>query len=153
MYKTQISKELSDVKSRLSSFGITKEELITIAKKAMTARNDAISIDPINASGQLGYIYGTRAIREALLPKGNWHIDRSSNIEATFNPELNIKIIYQNVDCASSIMPPKAISGKGNAVKQLVDSNTAYLLPEMEEEFQAQLNSSIWFFLCINERG
>lgn len=146
------SQEAQDVDSRLTELGITKQELITVALKAVTGRNDAIAIDPINAPGQFAYIYGTRGIREMLLPKGNWAIDRTDNIESTFNKELNIKIIYQNVDIACSSQTPKAISAKGNAAKRLIENNTGFLWPDMESEFNAQVNSSVWFF-CVSVNG
>ena len=152
MGHTNIYQEPHNIDSKLSSLGVTRKELIEVAIKAITAKNDAIAIDPINAPGQLAYIYGTRALREMLLPKGSWKIDRTDNIEATLNAAANIRIIYQNVDIACSTQMPKAISGKGNAAKRLVEYNTGYLWPEMEEEFTGQLNTSIWFF-CVSTNG
>ncbi|QOJ23826.1 MAG: hypothetical protein HRU78_09350 [Gammaproteobacteria bacterium] len=151
MFQTRILADSLDVNLRLETLGITKQELVTIAISAATARNDAVSIDPINAPGQLSYIFGTRAIRLALLPKG-WVLDRTDNIEATFNKELNIKIIFQNVESACSKQPPKAISSKGDATKRLVANNSLYLWPEMEHEFNAQENTSVWF-LCVSTKN
>lgn len=152
MHRVQVFNESWSVESKLTSLGITKQELITVALKAITAKNDAISIDPINTPGQLAYIYGVRAIREMLLPKAGWEIDRTDNIEGTLNSESKIKIIYQNVDYACTESSPKAISGKGSAVKRLVENNTGFLWPEMENEFKAQVNTSIWFF-CVSSHG
>lgn len=150
MKNTQIFQDKPEVDSKLSALGVTKQELITAAIKAVTARNDATPIDPISAPGLLAYIYGVRALREMLLPKPGWKIDRTDNIEGTLNPELNIKILYQNVDsaCVDNHFP-RAVSGKGNASKRLVENNTAFLWPDMEDEFNTQANMSIWF-LCVS---
>lgn len=152
MQKSYVFSESWDVDAKLSELGITKQDLVTVAIKAVTAKNDAIAIDPINAPGQLAYIYGTRALREMLLPKRDWKLDRTDNIESTLNLEKNIKIIYQNVDIACAKCLPRAISGKGNASRRLVENNTGYLWPEMEEEFEMQENTSVWYF-CVSTNG
>lgn len=152
MQKSYVYNKSWDVDVKLSALGITKQDLVTVAIKAVTAKNDAIAIDPINAPGQLSYIYGTRALREMLLPKRDWKVDRTDNIESTLNSEKNIKIIYQNVDIACAKCHPRAISGKGSASKRLVENNTGYLWPEMEEEFEMQENTSVWYF-CVSTNG
>ena len=152
MNQTLVLKDSWDVDSKLETLDITKKELVSIAISAATAKNDAVSIDPINAPGQLSYIYGTRAIRMALLPKKGWRLDRHDNIETTFNQELNVRIIFQNVDFACSEHSPKAISSKGNATKRLVENNAAFLWPEMEDDFKARENTSVWFF-CVSTKG
>lgn len=152
MNNNNIFREAWEIEPKLLEFGVTKAEWIQVALKAATARNDSVVIDPINAPGQLAYIFGTRAIREVLLPKKKWKIDRTDNIEATFNPETGIKIIYQNVDLACSNRTPKAISGKGIAAKRMVENATGYLFQDMEKERVAQINSKIWFF-CVSVNG
>lgn len=138
---------------RLEELGLSLDELKTVAFKAIAAKNQSVAIDPVNASGLLSYIYGTRATRELLLPKGDWKINREENIESTYNSKLNIKIIFQNVDSACGIVPPKANSGKGNGSKRLIDaSRTHQIFPEDEKLFELQRNTSVWY-LCVSSEG
>lgn len=111
--------------------------------------------DPINAPGQLGYIYGTRAVRVVFRAKG-WVINRRDNIESTVQPETRVRIIYQNTDTAGHLFPsPKAISEKGVAAERLIDLAEPFLFPDMEEERKAKIaeaktreNETVWF-LCV----
>ncbi|MBN4050487.1 hypothetical protein JYU13_00105 [Gammaproteobacteria bacterium AH-315-M22] len=152
MQNAHIFQDSWQIDSKLSYFGITKQELISVAIRAVTSRNDATPFDPINAPGQLSYISGTGAIRAILIPKGDWAIDRTDNVEATFNKKLNVKIIFQNVDHACAKASPKAISGKGSASKRLVENNAGFLWEEMEDEYITQVNTSVWFF-CVSVNG
>lgn len=160
MRPTKLTRELPDVVSRLESVGLTKAECLTIAHKAASARNESIFIDPISASGQLAYIYGNRALRQALLAKEGWEIDRTDNIESTVNYERGLRIIYQNVERASDpLKGPKAISEKGNGSARIVNAAQILLFPEWEQEKAqslARLNAldgmAVWYF-CVSVEG
>ena len=98
-----------------TSFGLTAGELIEVVKRAVAAKASFVLNFPLNAAGQLSYIYGTGALRDMLRLKG-WEIDRTGNIEATYNPKTGIKIVFQNADSAcEDARDPKAISDKGPA--------------------------------------
>ncbi|MFX4228426.1 MAG: hypothetical protein ACFHHU_11285 [Porticoccaceae bacterium] len=137
-----------EVDSRLKALGLDVQTVRTIAQKAAAARNEATDIDPVTTPGTLAYIYGVRAIREELLPGGAWQIDRTENIEATYNPSTGKKIVYQNVDVACSANDPQPISGKGEGAKRLVGTQS-YLFPYMEKEEEAKANTEVWF-LCVS---
>ncbi|HET7084421.1 MAG TPA: hypothetical protein VFI23_06600 [Rhizomicrobium sp.] len=148
--------EDDDTAPRLAQvFSSTKEELASIALAAVGAKNDSVPDDPINAPGQLGYIYGTRAVRVVFRAKG-WLIDRRDNIESTVQPDTRVRIIYQNTDTAGRLFPsPKAISDKGVAAERLIDLAEPFLFPDMEEERKAKIaeakkkeNETVWF-LCV----
>jgi len=142
----------SDISSRLASLGLNRNDLLQVVLEAAAAKNEAVSIDPINAPGLLAYIYGTRSIRRCLLPNG-WEIDRSENIEATLNPVTGTRLIYQNCDvCCDSLREPKAISAKGAAAGRLVDNHNADLFPELLEKTRRELNGNVWF-LCVSIDG
>ncbi len=151
MVKTNIFQNPVEVQSRLTTLGFTVEELATVALKAVSAKNEATRFHPSNASGLFSYLWGTSALREMAVPKDGWELDRTSNIESIFNRSMNIKIIFQNVDSACSFAPPKAISGKGNAVQDLVGNTTgAFLFEDMEEEHIKNIqNNGTWFF-CVS---
>lgn len=140
-----------DVDTKLYQLGLSSDELTEIALIAAAAKNEAVPIEPINAPGIFSYIAGTGAIRSTLIQKG-WVLSRENNIEATLNQSLNVKIVFQNVDQACGEAFPQPISKKGPATKKLVESNSLYLFPEMEKEFQAAKNTTTWFF-CVSIVG
>jgi hypothetical protein len=74
-----------EVGSRLDQLGLSASELIGVVHQAVAAKANFVLNHPLNAAGQLSYIYGTSALRDALRTKG-WEIDRTGNIEATYNP-------------------------------------------------------------------
>lgn len=147
MLDTKVFTESWDVNQRLAALGVTKADILEVVHQAISARNDAVAIYPVNAPGLLAYIYGTGAIRSVLLRKG-WKIDRTDNIEGTINPVNGVKLIYQNTDIACDPeRNPKAVSGKGSASERMVNMS-GYLFPEMEEEDRHNSASSIWF-ICV----
>jgi hypothetical protein len=88
-----------EVGSRLDQLGLSASELIGVVHQAVAAKANYVLNQPLNAAGQLSYIYGTGALRDALRAKG-WEIDRTGNIEATYNPKTGMKIVFQNADSA-----------------------------------------------------
>jgi len=145
----KIYEEPIRIDSRLTSLGLDRGRLVRVALQALGARNDAVSIDPVNAAGLLAYIYGTRAIREYLLPKG-WQMDRSQNIEATVDPTSGTRLIYQNCDlCCVRSREPRTISTKGLATSQLLDQRNGDLFPELLEEQLQEASGKVWF-LCVS---
>ncbi len=157
MLKAKIYEQPYEVRSRLSDLGLVQGELNRVAEMALMARNESTDNDPISAGGLFSYIYGNRAIREILRPQG-WEIDRTDNIEATYNPKTGIKIIFQNVDVAAVVWrAPRAISGKGRGAERLVLNASGYLFPEYEEEERQRIETlsrrlgSVWF-LCVSVR-
>lgn len=141
--------------SRLAALGITKDEVIQIVQEAVAAKNNAIAIDPINTPGLLAYVYGTRALRAMLMPKG-WRLDRTNNIEAVVNGDSTIKLLYQNTDSAcDASREPRAISGKGPASSRMIAQAQGDLFPDLLEAELKQVPTPAIWFLCvsINENG
>jgi len=152
MLAPRIIEDMVEVESLLGQLGVSRASLEAIALKAAAARNESVSFDPVNAPGQLSYIYGTRALREELVPSGEWVPNRASNIESVFNSSLGIKIVFQNVDIACAMQCPKAISAKGQASKKLVDRASYSLFPELDRDFDCEVNASVWYF-CVSASG
>src|SRR5882724_5638373 len=75
--------------SRLDQLGLSASELIGVVHQAVAAKANFVLNHPLNGAGQLSYIYGTGALRDALRTKG-WEIDRTGNIEATYNPRTGM---------------------------------------------------------------
>ncbi len=143
-----------EVASRLDLMGLSPEELISVVLQAVAAKANFVLNHPLNAGGQLSYIYGTGALRDVLRPKG-WVIDRTGNIEATYDPRTSIKIVFQNADSAcEDDRDPKAISDKGPAAVSAVDLGQHSLFPEYDAEDRAKhkkANAALWYlFVYIN---
>jgi hypothetical protein len=143
-----------EVGSRLDQLGLSASELIGVVHQAVAAKADFVLNHPLNAAGQLSYIYGTGALRDALRTKG-WEIDRTGNIEATYNPKTGMKIVFQNADSACEDgRDPRAISDKGPAAIRAVDVGQSSLFPEYDIEDQEKRkreNASLWYvFVYIN---
>jgi hypothetical protein len=134
--------------ARLDQLGLTAAELIGVVQEAVAAKANFVLNHPLNAAGQLSYIFGTGALRDALRPKG-WQIDRTGNVEATYDPKSGIKIVFQNADSAcDDDRDPKAISEKGPAAARAVDIGQGYLFPEYEiqdKEKRKRENASLWY--------
>ena len=143
------SEEL-EIASRLSQFGITRQELIEVVHAATVARNDTVeNLDPANGGGLLSWIYGTRFLRSLLLSKG-WEVDRKENVESVVNHKLGLKFIFQNTDTACRVHEtPKAISGKGSASRrQVAEGIEQLLLPLPDIAVNEKPNLVVWF-LCV----
>jgi hypothetical protein len=143
-----------EVSSRLDQLGLSASELISVVFQAVAAKANFVLNHPLNAAGQLSYIYGTGALRDVLRPKG-WQIDRTGNIEATFDPVTGIKIVFQNADSAcDDSRDPKAISDKGPAASKAVDLGQRNLFPEFDAEDDAKWAQEVaplwYFFVYIN---
>lgn len=153
MQDSHIYEEYEKVTEKLSFFGATKEELLEIALAAAANRNNASSLQPKNAPGTLSYIYGVEALRRVFIRKEGWKPDFSNGVESVFNEELNVKILFQNVDSACGSSNPQAISGKGLGVAKLLETNnTGYLFDFMQKDADARVNSNVWFY-CVFSNG
>jgi hypothetical protein len=143
-----------EIASRLDQLGLSASELIGVVHQAVAAKANFVLNQPLNAAGQLSYIYGTGALRDMLRTKG-WEIDRTGSIEATFDPRTGIKIVFQNADSAcDDRRDPKAISDKGPSASKAVDIGQYNLFAEFDVEDRAKHkkeNASLWyFFVYIN---
>lgn len=150
MPESKIFKEVWEVGSKLTEFGVTKEDLVQIAQAAVTARYDAVPNDPVSAAGMFSYIYGTRELRNVFTPKG-WIADNTHNIESVCDPKTGVKIIFQNAETAAHPHDPRPLSPKGVASEKIVALATKMLFPDMEIEEKRKLNGSVWyFFVAVN---
>jgi hypothetical protein len=143
-----------EVGLRLDQLGLSVSEMIDVVHQAVAAKANYVLNQPLNAAGQLSYIYGTGALRDALRSK-EWEIDRTGNIEATYNPKTGMKIVFQNADSAcEDDRDPKAISDKGPAATKAVDVGQDSLFPEFDvedKEKRKRENAALWYlFVHIN---
>lgn len=144
-----------EVDQRLVPFQATRAELVEIARAVQGARADSVENDPVTAEGQFAYIYGTRYTRATWRRKG-WLLHRDNNIESVKHPDVDWKIIYQNVDIAASVShEPRAVSGKKSGSERLIELTQGELFPA--EKFTGETifkptNAGVWFF-CVSVNG
>lgn len=157
MLTARIYAEDWDVDKRLVPFGVTRHELLRVVQAVVGARADAVPDDPVSAGGLLAYIYGTRHLRALFRPK-KWIAYREQNVEAVKHPSIDLKIVYQSVDIASSeLHSPRAISGKGSGADRIIDSAQGTLFSREQLQGKnpvtlSQINSGVWFF-CVSVDG
>lgn len=143
-----ILKSAPEVQSRLSSFGVTRDELLTVVSAAVGARRGASPLAPVSAGGLMAWIRGTERLRQVFLPKG-WESTRTENIEAVYSPELGVKIIYQSAERAAVEADPLAISKKGSGSARAVENGQGDLFPELVAIAGRELNAEAWYLFVF----
>lgn len=153
MTETLIFEDSQQIVNKLSMFGVTKKELQSIALDAVSARNDATPFHPINAPGTFSYHAGVASSRMLFVQKSpKWVVGRPNGIEAVVNKELNLTIVFQNVDRACGAKNPKAISEKREGSRKLIENPTPFLFKYMEDDAKLKENHDVWF-LCVSSNG
>ena len=146
LIETAIHQGLS-MEQRLSELGLNRESLEKVAKVASGARNDSTANDPANAPGTFSYIYGTRTLREEFVGK-KWAIDQTESVEAIRNDELQIRVIFQNVDIACEAdLTPRPRSRKGAGSERVCQGNMFPEFPMPEE------NGHATYYLMLAQDG
>lgn len=146
LVQTAIHQGLS-MEQRLVELGLNKESLEKVATVATGARNDSTANDPANAPGTFSYIYGTRTLREEFVGEA-WGIDQTESVEAIRNNNLDIRVIFQNVDiaCVEEIMP-RPRSRKGAGSERVCQGNLFSEFPIPEE------NGCATYYLMLAQDG
>ena len=114
--------EPHEIETRLSDFGLVREQLLEIGRIARTYADDAGPTMPLNAAGMLAYIYGVNEVRCQLVGFG-YLIDRTCGIEGVISNDRTIRIGFQNVDKCCVDMPPVPRSEKGGGAASLSSPN------------------------------
>ncbi len=124
----------SQVEEKLQKIGLSKLEIVEVAHAAAAAKADALPVDPSGTPGTLSYINGVRTIR-LILGQKNWRIVKTGNVEATVNDDLNIQLLFQNVDLAChEHKEPHSISAKGSASRRLITIGQTDLFDDTTQE-------------------
>jgi hypothetical protein len=141
-----VLKENLEIRSRLASFGVTRDELLAVVAAAVGARRSASALAPASAGGLMAWIRGTEELRAVFLPKDGWEMTRTDNIEAVYHAGTGIKIIYQSADRAGDpIADPVAVSKKGLGSARAVENGQGDLFPEYAAEALRELNAASWY--------
>ena len=144
-----------EVELRLNQLGLTTSELIGVVHQAVAAKAAFVLNHPLNAAGQLSYIYGTGAVRDTLRVKG-WEIDRTGNIEVDLQPD------NRHEDRVPELLTAPATTAairrrsptRGRRRRKAVTLGQYSLFPEYEKEDEEQRkkeNAALWYlFVHIN---
>jgi hypothetical protein len=120
---TNIIDQPAEVASALGQVGLTKEQVVQIAKAVSAARSEYLrGIDPVNFPGTQAYSAGIRQLRLQTLQTlpNDWKAGNFRNIEVVVNHCLGVMISFQNVDTACREKDPEAISDRGEATRDMV---------------------------------
>jgi hypothetical protein len=133
-----------EVVPRLAQLGLRRDLLLEVVRAAVGARRSATSFHPLSAAGLLSWIEGTGHLRRIFLPNG-WDICRRDNIESIFNPEIGIKVVFQNAERAGDpLRDPIACSKKGAGSARAVELGQYDFWPEDKASEVAEMNATPW---------
>ena len=141
-----------EAKTKLHEFGCDLHSLQGVALTAISARNEATPLHPQSAPGQKSYLEGVAALRNLFLRLDDWEIYNAKGIEGVRNKNLEVIILFQNVDFACGIHEPRPLHPKRGGVTELVDNGTLCLFDEMASEDGLRENKEVWF-LCVANRS
>lgn len=133
-----------EIVPRLSQLGLRRDRLLEVVRAAVGGRRNATGFHPLSAGGLLSWIEGTGQLRRVFLPHG-WQACRRDNIESIFNPELGIKVVYQNADRAGDpLHEPVATSKKGAGSARAIELGQYELWPDVRAKEVAEVTATTW---------
>ncbi|WP_057464506.1 hypothetical protein [Pseudovibrio sp. POLY-S9] len=115
-----------EVEMRLEKLHLNKDDLISVARDAFSARHNITVAGPKTGPGLLSYLYGTEALRIRIVGE-QWDQVDVDNIALIRNDELKIQVVFQNVDVASSLsLTPKPTTKKGAGSERASKGNMLF---------------------------
>lgn len=143
----------------LSNFGFDEADIEYVQAELARTKARVSPNHPLNASGQLAYLEGVRALRDVGLRKD--FRAYAKGLEGLYCKRRNVIVLFQNVDFAGyTNRIPKAISKKGPlSIRMIERSSSLHLFPEDEdaenENWLAQMKQSnphvIYFMSSLHE--
>jgi hypothetical protein len=144
-----------DVDGRLAGLRLSRAALIDAIRACVAAYGGCTDNDPPSARGYEPWRYGTRHLRELLLPADlDWKKDDTANLSSVRNDDVGIRIIVLNTDeRTGSLTPepgPQNRLKKGILHERAIGSTTGWLpgLPKLFDEPQ----HDVWY-LCVHVSG
>jgi len=133
-----------EIVPRLAQLGLRRDLLLDVVEAAVGGRRNATGFHPLSAGGLLSWIQGTGQLRRIFLPRG-WEVCRRDNIESIFNPEVGIKVVFQNADRAGDpVFDPIATSRKGAGSARAIELGQYELWPEVKEREVVEVTATTW---------
>lgn len=144
--QTVIRLEPWEVQPRLAELQMKAAGLRRVRDVALAARANVTDNHAANASGTFAYQDGVWCLRDEFAG-GIWQKERPGGVEAIFNPAVNVRVAFANVDrCCDVNHHPKPISDKGAGAVRLCEANLFGGLPTFTRE---QSSIGIPLFYCM----
>jgi len=125
--------------------------LIEIADIALNEASNATPYHPANSAGTFSYHQGTWALRDRHVGENGWALERSEGVEAIFNHDLQLRVVFANVDAAClDAQPPKPRSRKGSGSERASSGN---LFPELPQYAPNQIGGEATYYLMVDATG
>jgi hypothetical protein len=141
-----------EVVPRLAQLGLRRDLLLDVVRGAVGGRRNSTAFHPLSAGGLLSWIEGTGQLRRIFLPYG-WEICRRDNIESIFNPEIGIKVVFQNAERAGDpLFNPIATSKKGAGSARAIEMGQYELWPEDKTKEVAEVTATTWVLFVYADR-
>lgn len=151
-----------EVGNRLEELGVSRAILMSGIDAMVGARASCTLNDPPSAPGYMSWSYGTRRMREELIPFG-WERSEEGQLSSVYNPKLNIKIVVCNTDEGTGMADrtPAQRSKKGLATEMAVYGNQVLV----QQNFMPALESTmslvrpvaddqpVSWYLCVCDMG
>jgi hypothetical protein len=148
--ETRVFREPWDVDQRLDELELTRKGLLEARDVALNERANATDFHPSNSPGTFSYHHGTWALRDRFVGK-RWAVDRSDGIEAIWNEDLKLKIVFCNVDLAcEDDHIPKPRSEKGAGAERASGTPLFGSLPHYAPR---PVEGSKLYYLMVDQNG
>ena len=145
----------SDVETRLAELRLSRDVVIDTVRACVAAYGGCTDNDPPSARGYEPWRYGTRHLRELLLPADlGWAKDDTANLSSVRHNEIRIKLIVLNTDALTGSLSPEP--GPQNRLKKGILHERAIggatgWLPNLPKPFDEPVHD-VWY-LCVHING
>ena len=148
-----------DVDRRLFGLGMNRRDILDIRDAAIREyAKGASPLFPFNGAGSLAYLYGTRELRSKFMNRG-WKIDNSHGTSGVRNEEMNLIVLYQNVNvaCNPNVLP-QSFSPKGVGSERLTESNQSDFFNllgnfALHTYTDNNLKNAVWYIMVAPHTG
>lgn len=129
---TDVINTVSSADTVLAELRLTREGLCTAVEAAIEAGSTITANHPNNSYGTYKYHEGTAALRDQFVGENGWVRDSNNNIESIYNPDLGIKVVFQNVDLACNPAHiPQASTPKKAGTQRCIETNSLFQSSEI----------------------
>jgi len=137
----------------LQARNLSRAGILSVRDVAYMQIVDCSPLMAANAPGTLAYHFGVLEMRVQFLGE-HWEYSSERGIEAIFNPKLNTKVVFQNVDIACSrVNEPKPRTEKGSGAERECQGNLFALYGvDTPTKLRPQAGVAV-YFIMVDERG
>lgn len=140
-----------EIVPRLAQLGLRRDLLLDVVGAAVGGRRNATGYHPLSAGGLLSWIEGTGQLRRIFVQRG-WEVCRRDNIESIFNPDIGIKVVFQNAERAGDpLLEPLATSKKGAGSARAIELGQYELWPEEQAKKFVEVTASTWVLFVYSD--